>query len=125
MTRIEAANLIASRLNNVADTRAAAWSKGGNVRVYVSRDSGGKKGYVEAGFIEIGFDGSVSVAKTVTFAFRYDKAVLATAVEGVVASPEAKPAIVSRPAVSADEDVAAFEESQQAMAAAESARELG
>jgi hypothetical protein len=127
-SRIEAATEISSRINANKDYKARVWSKNGQVRVYLTADSGGKKGFVDAGEINVDFDGSIIVSDKTQYALRYDKAFLASITEGVAAAAEAKPEFVPVARTTnpvRDEDEVAFEQSQRAAYAAESMRELG
>lgn len=130
MTRTELANKVAAVLNATADYRGKFWSKGGNVRVYLTADSGGKKGWQEKGFAEVRPDGVLVLGSEVEFAIRYDKAILAQlkSLEAVAAEPEAMPVPAAAPtkaAVAGDETVDQFERSERAAFARESAREVG
>lgn len=130
MTRTELANQAAAVLNATSDHKGKVWIKNGAVRVYLTSDSGGKKGWQDKGFAEVRPDGVLVLGSSVEFALRYDKVVLAQlkALEAVAAAPEAMPAPMAAPAKAAaagDETVDQFERSERATFARESAREIG
>lgn len=124
--RLPAAKTIADRINEHDDYSAKVWSKNGNVRVYLRRDSGGKKGWIDAGQIDLNPDGTFETNKDATFAFRYDKEKLEAALHGIEFKSEDAEAIRPvAPREEMDEDELQMEESMRAAARRESSRELG
>lgn len=91
MNRIEAAKTVASRINSREDFSAKFFAKNGAVRLYVSRDGGGKKGFQEVGQIEFSLAGEIEVGSGVKFACRYFPEVLAEALEGITCEAESAP----------------------------------
>lgn len=129
MTRNEAAQEIAARINSNEDFRATTWSKGGHVRVYVKKDTGGKKGFVDAGFISIDEDGDIELENDIAWHFQYDKQTLNHAVDVVVEvnhqqEETAQPTVIVDPQQQ-DENEQDWIRSQYAIYNSESARELG
>jgi hypothetical protein len=60
MTRIDAAEAIAKLINAEENYGARLWTSGNKVRLYLKLD-GGRKGWIDNGFVDLAADGTVTV----------------------------------------------------------------
>jgi hypothetical protein len=129
MTRLELANQIAALINANEDLGAKVWTKNGRVRAYVTKNTGGKRGWIDTGFCEITAAGSVEFCGKVEFELRILGRVELEAIKAMpAAEAEALPEVTANRAAataSRDEDVEQFERSHRTIEARESGREIG